>query len=262
MTETGRILCYVKVGWNEETSSIIRNETYFLKKLEHPFQNFIIPKIIYSGEWEGRYLCIQSTIEGITKSADKNINLQYLKILKELFYFHSKSSSLQESVFWNKIYNRTEKINNNYYYHILKCGIKTAQELIGNEVIPFHFCHGDFTPWNVKIINEHLLLFDWEYAELESLPGWDLFHFFSQTMRFLNKFSPHQIYKSFQKDQNIYEHIIIHLHAINISKDFIRPLLILYFVDRLSFYALLEPENYHTLKYFGTMINLLIFQEE
>ena len=42
--------------------------------------------------------------------------------------------------------------------------------------------HGDFAPWNVRIVNsQNLQAFDWERGRLHGFPGWDWFHFIVQT---------------------------------------------------------------------------------
>ncbi|MEI9863131.1 MAG: hypothetical protein WDN00_00940 [Limisphaerales bacterium] len=42
--------------------------------------------------------------------------------------------------------------------------------------------HGDFTPWNVRVINSrNLQAFDWERGSRQGIPGWDWFHFTVQT---------------------------------------------------------------------------------
>ncbi len=42
--------------------------------------------------------------------------------------------------------------------------------------------HGDFTPWNVRVINSrNLQAFDWERGDRHGIPGWDWFHFTVQT---------------------------------------------------------------------------------
>jgi hypothetical protein len=42
--------------------------------------------------------------------------------------------------------------------------------------------HGDFAPWNVRVINSrNLQAFDWERGSRQGIPGWDWFHFTVQT---------------------------------------------------------------------------------
>jgi hypothetical protein len=42
--------------------------------------------------------------------------------------------------------------------------------------------HGDFAPWNVRVVNSrNLQAFDWERGSHQGIPGWDWFHFITQT---------------------------------------------------------------------------------
>ncbi|MEJ0088423.1 MAG: hypothetical protein WDM80_01485 [Limisphaerales bacterium] len=42
--------------------------------------------------------------------------------------------------------------------------------------------HGDFTPWNVRVVSSrNLQAFDWERGDRHGIPGWDWFHFTVQT---------------------------------------------------------------------------------
>jgi hypothetical protein len=51
------------------------------------------------------------------------------------------------------------------------------------ENLRFHpaIFHGDFTPWNIKVSGEKWIALDWERGELLGIPGWDAFHFVTQT---------------------------------------------------------------------------------
>jgi len=44
--------------------------------------------------------------------------------------------------------------------------------------VPTILVHGDFTPWNIRITPESgCVLVDWEWADFDGLPGYDLFRF-------------------------------------------------------------------------------------
>lgn len=54
-------------------------------------------------------------------------------------------------------------------------------ELANQRVHPTLY-HGDFAPWNVRVVNaRNLQVFDWERGSLRGVPGWDWFHFTVQT---------------------------------------------------------------------------------
>lgn len=49
----------------------------------------------------------------------------------------------------------------------------------GSHSLPLVLVHGDFTPWNLKFQkDQRIAAIDWEDAELNGLPIWDLCHFF------------------------------------------------------------------------------------
>ena len=41
--------------------------------------------------------------------------------------------------------------------------------------------HGDFAPWNIKAQRDKWIILDWERGELNGIPGWDWFHYETQT---------------------------------------------------------------------------------
>jgi hypothetical protein len=51
--------------------------------------------------------------------------------------------------------------------------------------------HGDFAPWNVRVVNSrNLQAFDWERGHHAGVPGWDWFHFTIQTAILARRHSP------------------------------------------------------------------------
>jgi len=48
---------------------------------------------------------------------------------------------------------------------------------IGSHSLPACLAHGDFAPWNVRIANGRLYVFDWEYAQASASPLHDYLHF-------------------------------------------------------------------------------------
>ena len=74
--------------------------------------------------------------------------------------------------------------------------IKTAiSNISGQYQIPLILVHGDFAPWNLKKQpNGELAVIDWEDAEFEGLPLWDLCHYhYIQA----HLFSKHKLVSSF-----------------------------------------------------------------
>lgn len=53
---------------------------------------------------------------------------------------------------------------------------------LGAAVVSPALFHGDFAPWNIKVIGGNWTVLDWERGELVGLPLWDWLHFVIQPM--------------------------------------------------------------------------------
>lgn len=59
--------------------------------------------------------------------------------------------------------------------------------------------HGDLTPWNSFIVDNHLFAFDFEYAQTTYTPYADFFHFFTQSMIYDYNADAAHIYSEYRK---------------------------------------------------------------
>ena len=133
-----------------------------------------------------------------------------------------------------------------------------AENQLGNRPIPFHFCHGDFTPWNCKQVGPTLLLYDWEYASRERPAGWDIIRFFVQTQRFLERRSPGEIRLSFGTDGCAGRVLREHLAYLGAEQDLANGLVTLYLLDELAFHAAENPTETGALRLVASLLNLII----
>jgi hypothetical protein len=158
----GTTLGYIKVGWNEKTNTLVQNEAQILHHLETAScSSFTAPTLLYEGWWEGQFLCILSATVGRVGIAPQTLTSQYLAAQKELMALHTRWIPLRKSRFWADLSQRIATIQNAYYCHILQEGAQIVDECLGTGSLPFHFSHGDFAPWNARMLNGRLLLFDW-----------------------------------------------------------------------------------------------------
>jgi len=72
--------------------------------------------------------------------------------------------------------------------------------------LPQIFVHGDFTPWNIKKIeNGSLMALDWEMGDSNGLPVYDFFYFFLiQSYLFNTRFNSNRILKFLPEYTKIY----------------------------------------------------------
>lgn len=56
---------------------------------------------------------------------------------------------------------------------LMTAAVSRAVENIGLHRVPRVVVHGDFVPWNMILVDSEVKVFDWEYAFLDGIPGWD-----------------------------------------------------------------------------------------
>ncbi len=256
LDDKGEVLGFVKVGWNEATNALVRNEANISRYLSGvSFNSFAVPSMLYAGWWEGRFLCIQSAPAGKIETAPQKLTSQYLSVLEELRAFHIRWMPLKESAFWRKLSQQIEIIQNTYHRSILQKGLCRVEEWLCDKVLPFYFCHGDFAPWNAQLLNGRLFLFDWEYADLEAPPG-------VQTLWLLEKRTPGEIQKAVLNAGMHNQSIRMILESLKVKQDCLRSLFLFYILERLAFYASTHDADHEALRHFANMANLVMFGEE
>jgi hypothetical protein len=262
LTLEGKIIGYVKVGWNEATNDLVQNEAATLRRLEvAPLRACMAPSVLHAAWWQGHYVCIQSPSDGKFEAAPGALTPCYLAVQQELAAIHTRWISLRQTAFWANLHRQIDSAPNAYYRHILRQGMYTAETRLGNGGLPFHFSHGDFAPWNARMLNSRLLLFDWEYSTREAPPGYDLFHFIVQTARLLHKWSPGQTCRLIRRQELVGKDIAGHLENLGLRGLEIEPLLLLYVLERLAFYISKPDTSLDALRYFALMATLLTSKE-
>jgi thiamine kinase-like enzyme len=65
--------------------------------------------------------------------------------------------------------------------------MRRIEESLAGRSIPLVAAHNDFTPWNIRVERDTVRVFDWEYADDEQLPLFDLLHFTLMPMALRNR---------------------------------------------------------------------------
>jgi len=196
LTEDGRVLGYVKVGWNEATKGLVWNEARTLEALQKQDLPFEIPRLLYFGEVGGKVLCIQGPPPSDARPARGRLTAEYVKALRALAETGVQWRPLQETAFWQQIVDRIQRVKSVYWRHLLLKAVDAVKEQWKGEEVPLHFAHGDFAPWNAFQVNSGLYLYDWEYAQKEAPSGYDIFHFQVQKLLLVIGLNPQKILDS------------------------------------------------------------------
>lgn len=181
MRHDGSILGYMKMPMTDAAGERLRHEATIVRDL-HSYSKLrpYIPRLIFAGLLEGRYIVFQSALEG--KAAPLRYAPLHETFLERLHSCRSERRPGQRVVEeagqkWNRIAGRMGEKWQKLGREALSLA---ARELSGREVA-CGIAHGDFAPWNMRMDDGDLRLFDWESASWSTPLLWDKFHFLTQT---------------------------------------------------------------------------------
>jgi hypothetical protein len=177
MRPGGGIVGYVKLPLTVGAMQRVRHEASVLERLwNYPTLRLHIPRLLHAGVWNGSYLLFQSPLSGERGPTD--ITAAHTDFLQTLWSANPIARSGQSLV---------EEIGRKWDDKIGSLGsgwrdlgqeaLRRAALDLDGVTVRCGISHGDFAPWNTRVKDGRLLLFDWESTQWEAPALWDLFHF-------------------------------------------------------------------------------------
>lgn len=254
-----KILGYAKIGWNQLTLPMVRNEAETLSQLaDASLKSLRVPSLLFGGNWQGKYISIQSAPSGETAPAPAKLNPSYGRILENLSLIAAQETNLESCSYWQKILVQAKNCQHPYYQHVLSEAVSVLTKRLTGKSFRLHFRHGDFAPWNIIMAEGHYFVYDWEYASREAAAGWDLFHFFLQTHWLLHKLPAGKTFRALLNGQHLVD-MFKKLYP-DLQTAF-RDYLLVYLIERLAFYATEDPRNLSSQEYLADLINLMLYRD-
>jgi hypothetical protein len=239
MTPDGRVLGYVKVGWNERTIPLVQREEVVLRRLEAVrFSTALVPGVLHAGWWNGCYLLVQQPPPEKWKSAPQHPGEEHLAFLRELQQSGARPQVVPLEQWIGRIGERLAVLKNQgmfYRAHLIEWTLETCLRRAAGCEVSVGLRHGDFTPWNMVRAGGKIFVFDWEYSEDAGLPAWDLFHFLVQPALLVRNQPGHQVYENVVGGQ-ARACVERHLRAIGVPLELYEVLFALYVAEVASWY--------------------------
>jgi len=227
MRPDGSILGYAKVGCNQKTVALVENEVRFLRRLsEQKFSRLVIPELLYAGWFRDRFVAVTRQASPPVSQAPAAITSLHLEALREL------RESLNVAARGPAAAPGCRQVASGYYCGLVEQATARARRWLGTSPLPVYARHGDFTPWNLRLVAGGLLAFDWEYASEQGTPGYDLIHFLFRA-RALQ--SPGRIYAPAVVERETWRHLAGYLAAVGCADLDPRALVLLYLADQIAF---------------------------
>jgi hypothetical protein len=187
MRPAGEVLGYVKLPMTHEAVARIRREAVALEYLSRfSALQLQIPRVLYAGEWGEGYMLFQTA--GPSRPAPVEFGVphqEFLNKLRSIGGIEKPGEALVEEI--GARWRKTEGNLDSEWRALGTAALMTACRELRKQNIQCGITHGDFAPWNTRIFEGFLFVFDWEYAELQSPYYWDIFHFDAQVSSLLHR---------------------------------------------------------------------------
>lgn len=193
--EGNKILGYAKISEKECIKQLFNHEETILQELNEKGIRHI-PKCLFNQKIdENRTLFVMTTEKNGDSVIEHSWTERHEAFQEELRQKTHKSVLFEDSDFARLLKELSLRTDDMPYEtaSIVTAAIKSTIAKFQGKLCDMSVMHGDFTPWNMLRQNNHLYVFDWEYAQRTCPMGLDKCHFFIQSYIFEKHWNTKQI---------------------------------------------------------------------
>lgn len=168
----------VKVADTELGEEAIEQESKALQAIEASDLVGWVPKLVAKGKWDSYTVQIQeAALEGIQRQIP-HLTTCHLEFLSRLSRISRQNVRLRDTQVWQALRSWAHTIPLAELSRPLRNVLRTVLSgEFAETQVTCHCTHGDFAPWNIKLREGRLFVYDWEESLSDGLALTDLFHF-------------------------------------------------------------------------------------
>ncbi|MFN2470722.1 MAG: hypothetical protein ABR583_06980 [Gaiellaceae bacterium] len=175
MTSAGQVVGYAKVGWNDLTRALVRNESHVLAQLaDRPARTFVAPQVLYFDRWGELDVLLVSAIPARPPRARELRRRPPVWVMDEIAArLPAEQAALGESAYWLSRQRRVAAAGDNRLEELAEA----VEREDGRTVLSFRPWHGDWAPQNIGVCDGTVAVWDWERSGEHVPYGLDAAHF-------------------------------------------------------------------------------------
>jgi len=200
---TAEPLYIVKAGVGEAANRLLKNEAYWLRSLRSQASLVAyIPELVAHRSADDFSFVAELPLLGQLDFKFGELHLAFLRKLQE----HARQvKRFEESRLYLNLRSRLKFLNGllpEAWSSRLDAGMRQIVRSFSKQPMLFVAAHNDFTPWNIRVKQGVVRIFDWEYADYEQLPLFDPLHFALMPMT-LNRESQTKMIRKMRQTQQL-----------------------------------------------------------
>jgi hypothetical protein len=181
MTPTGETLAYGKIGMSPPARAAVEGERRVLLRLsESKILRGKVPEVLGWFGWQGGNVLLVTGALG--HPGPRQLRGLHSQFCENLFLSFVEEYVFGEGPMWTRMTETLHRLNSDFPALLpAYCGRahQRLSEELGSVTMPLSLAHGDFAPWNTKLVSGALFIFDWEHANEGVTPLYDVFHFWA-----------------------------------------------------------------------------------
>jgi hypothetical protein len=167
----GRVVAYAKVGWNDLTRGLVAAEADALRELAaSPPAAFAVPELMHADNWDG--LAVTAVLPAIGGRSHLSPEPPPGATRELALGAAVQRGPLAASSWWQALLARIEMAGGEEQ----RAAAGRIADAYGDRDIAFGRGHGDWTPWNMSVVEGRLVVWDWERAAVGPV-GIDAAHY-------------------------------------------------------------------------------------
>ena len=200
-------LAFAKVGCTPQAGRLIANESVALEKLRSVgFRTAVLPKLLGYGTTGSITWLLQSAVLSGVPSPSF-LQDEHVEFLVEFGRYTGQARPLASWNIWTYLLDlvnrpilpiKIEFESEREFIVDLCSRFQTLHSEGGQSLWPFTATHGDFAPWNIRVIKSRIALCDCEYFLPLAPAGWDILYFVFRAEQLVKKKELKLIWAAFE----------------------------------------------------------------
>lgn len=183
----GSVAAYLKLPLTDAAATRLRHEADVLTVLgQHDRVAPLVPQVLHAGVCEAGFALVVSPLAGRRgPSRFTPDHVRFLGALADVARVHRPGADVADDVTseWERVAGQMPTSVRDLVARALE---GARRDLHGID-LPCGLAHGDFAPWNTRVAEPGLAVFDWDRAEYDTPVWWDVFHFETQVGSLLGR---------------------------------------------------------------------------
>jgi hypothetical protein len=179
----GRVLAYAKLGWNELTSELVRNEWEVLETwAQRPPRRFQVPRPLGLLDWNGvGVLLVEPVPQRVIRRGPRARPPGAGAVLEVAQHGGLSEGPLASVPLVPALLERAVDAADPRNGRMVTAKVAALVERAGDRSVAWGTAHGDWGPWNMSRGSSGLYVWDWERMSRGVPVGFDSIHFSFQT---------------------------------------------------------------------------------